>query len=88
MLGIDVKRNGSEIVIKYQLIKVVIPISDIISVTLDDTYAGKEQDAIRIGLPYGTTDRIAIKTKTSNYLLFSTNYTYIMNTINLAIESN
>jgi hypothetical protein len=88
MFGIEVKKVASDIVIKFQLTKVVIPIADIINVTLDDTYADKEKDAIRIGLPYGTTDRIAIETKTSNYLLFSTNYSYIINTINSAIRAN
>ncbi|WPP41351.1 hypothetical protein SK066_22825 [Paenibacillus hunanensis] len=86
MLGLDVKKVDQDIIIKYQLSKIVIPVADIVSVSLDDTYGGKEADAIRIGTPYGTTDRVAIQTKTQNYILFTTNYTQIMNTINSAIE--
>ncbi|NRD79866.1 hypothetical protein HPT25_21245 [Bacillus sp. BRMEA1] len=88
MLGIDVEKVGSELVIRHQLTKVEIPINDIVNVTSDDTYAGKEKDAIRIGSPYGNTDRIAIQTKTNNYVLFTTNYTSIMNKIKLAIVEN
>ncbi|WP_046212420.1 SunI/YnzG family protein [Paenibacillus wulumuqiensis] len=87
MLGIDVKKVDNDIVIKHQFTKLVIPVADIISVSLDDTYGGKEANAIRIGTPYGTTDRVAIQTKTNNYILFTTNYTQIMNTINSAIEA-
>ncbi|WP_017813269.1 SunI/YnzG family protein [Paenibacillus shenyangensis] len=88
MLGIDVKKVDDDIIIKYQFTKLVIPVADIISVSLDDTYGGKETNAIRVGAPYGTTDRVAIQTKTNNYILFTTNYTKIMNTINSAIENN
>ncbi|WP_046227325.1 SunI/YnzG family protein [Paenibacillus dauci] len=88
MLGIDVKKVDDDIIIRHQFTKLVIPVADIISVSLDDTYGGKETNAIRIGAPYGTTDRVAIQTKTNNYILFTTNYTKIMNTINSAIENN
>ena len=88
MLGINVEKSNENIVIKYQLAKVEIPISNIIEVTLDDTYAGTDEGAIRIGPPYGTTDRVLIKTKTNNYILFTTNYTFIMNKINSAIAGN
>ncbi|MFD1884921.1 SunI/YnzG family protein [Paenibacillus wenxiniae] len=87
MLGLDVKKVDQDIVIKHQFTKIVIPVADIISVSLDDTYGGKEADAIRIGTPYGTTDRVAIQTKDRNYILFTTNYTQIMNTIDSAIEA-
>ncbi|WP_322923313.1 hypothetical protein [Paenibacillus campi] len=86
MLALDVKKVDQDIIIKHQLTKIVIPVADIISVSLDDTYGGKAADAIRIGMPYGTTDRVAIQTKHRNYILFTTNYTQIMNTINSAIE--
>ncbi|WP_088012314.1 hypothetical protein [Gottfriedia acidiceleris] len=88
MLGIKVEKIGNELIIKHQLTKVEIPINEIVNVTSDDTYAGKEKDAIRIGSPYGTTDRIAIQTKTNNYLLFTTNYATIMNKIKSAIAEN
>lgn len=88
MLGIDVKQVENDIVIRHQFTKLVIPIEDLVSVSLDDTYGGQEADAIRIGTPYGTTDRVAIQTKTKNYLLFTTNYTRIMNTINEAMAAN
>ncbi len=86
MLGLEVKKVDQNIIIKHQLTKIVIPVADIISVSLDDTYGGKEADAIRIGTPYGTTDRVAIQTKTKNYILFTTNYMQIMNTIHSAME--
>jgi len=88
MMEIKVEKMGSDIVIKHLFTKVVIPISDIISVSFDDTYGGKEKDAIRIGHPRSSTERIAIKTKTSNYLLFVPNYSSIMNLIKSAIEDN
>lgn len=88
MLGINVEKSNENIVIKYQLAKVEIPISDIIEVTLDDTYAGTDMKAIRIGSPYGTTDRVLIKTKTNHYILFTANYTFIINKINSAIAGN
>lgn len=88
MLGINVEKSNNNIVIKYQLAKVEIPISDIIEVTLDDTYAGTDIEAIRIGSPSGTTDRVLIKTKTNNYILFTANYTFIINKINSAIAGN
>ncbi len=87
MLGIDVQKVDQDIIIKHQFTKLVIPIADIVSVSLDDTYGGKEADAIRIGTPYGTTDRVAIQTKDKHYILFTTNYTSIMNTIDSAIKA-
>ena len=40
-----------------------IPIFDIEGISLDNTYAGEEKNAIRIGTPFATTDRVVIKTK-------------------------
>jgi hypothetical protein len=88
LLEIKVEKIGSDIVIKHLFTKVVIPISDIMSVSFDDTYGGKEKAAIRIGHPRSSTERIAIKTKTSNYILFVPNYTSVMNIIKSAIEAN
>ena len=65
----------------YELLGVV-TLEDIIEVTEDDTYGGKQADAIRIGPPYGTTDRILIKTKKKDYILFTTNRATILNRIN------
>jgi hypothetical protein len=62
---------NENLVIKWQLTKVEIPISDIIEVTSDDTYGGEDKTAIRIGHPYGTTDRIVVKTKAETYILFT-----------------
>lgn len=88
MLGIVVDRIKKEIVIKYQFAEIRLPISDIIKVTLDDTYSGIEERAIRIGNPSGTTDRVVIKTKTNRYILFTTNYTLIMNKLKSAIATS
>ncbi|WP_458788535.1 SunI/YnzG family protein, partial [Priestia filamentosa] len=48
----------------------------------DETYGGQSPDSIRIGTPYGTTDRIIIRTKQHNYLLFTTNKFMILKEIN------
>lgn len=83
MLGIDVIKTTEELIIKWQLAKVSIPLNEIIKVTEDDTYAGVEKlDAIRIGTAYNTTDRIVIKTKKQDYVLFTTNKVSILNKIN------
>ncbi|MBU3573323.1 hypothetical protein IUJ58_20355 [Priestia aryabhattai] len=80
-VGIDVKKTEKELIIKWQLAKFNIALEDIIEVTEDDTYGGEEADAIRIGPPYGTTDRILIKTKKQDYILFTTNRATILNKI-------
>ncbi|NGZ74457.1 SunI/YnzG family protein [Saccharibacillus alkalitolerans] len=74
MLGIDVKRTDDTVTIKWQLSKIEIPAADIVAVSLDDTYAGSDAEAIRIGTPYGTTDRVVLKTKNQTYILYTTNY--------------
>jgi hypothetical protein len=81
-VGIDVKKTGTELIIKWQFTKVKIPLVEIIEVVEDDSYAGNEAAALRIGPPYGTTDRIFIKAKNQNYILFTTNKNTILNVIN------
>lgn len=61
-VGRRCRKIGNDLVIRHQFSKVAIPIPDIINVTSDDTYAGKDKHEIRIGSPYGTTERIAIHT--------------------------
>ncbi|GAJ44104.1 hypothetical protein [Parageobacillus thermoglucosidasius] len=46
--------------------------SDIVEVTLDDIYGGEEKTAIKIGTPYGETDRVVIQTHSNTYILFTT----------------
>ena len=87
MFEIFVKKVNSDIVIRWLLSKITIPISDILTVTTDDTYGGKEKQAIRIGMPYGTTDRVVIITKESTYILFTTNYISIQKKLNSYINS-
>lgn len=72
-VGIDVKKIEKELIIKWQLAEFNILLEDIIEVSEDNTYGGKEADAICIGPPYGTTDWILIKTKKQNYIIFTTN---------------
>lgn len=86
MFGIFVKKVNSDVVIRWLLTKVTIPISDILAVTTDDTYGGKEKQAIRLGTPYGTTDRLVIITKENTYILFTTNYTSIQKKLNSYIQ--
>ncbi|WP_203339906.1 hypothetical protein [Planococcus beijingensis] len=87
MFGIFVKKVNSDVVIRWLLTKITIPISDILAVTTDDTYGGKEKQAIRLGTPYGTTDRLVIITKENTYILFTTNYTSIQKKLNSYIQS-
>ncbi|QUW23808.1 hypothetical protein JSQ81_10105 [Sporosarcina sp. Marseille-Q4063] len=75
MFELNVEELKDKIVIKWQLSKIAIPISEIVEVTDDDTYSGREKNAIRIGFPYGTDDRIVIKTTTETYILFTSSAT-------------
>lgn len=70
MLEVKVTKNNNKLQIKWQLSTIEILLSDITAVTNDETYAGKEISGIRIGLPYGNTDRIIIHTKTDNYIVY------------------
>jgi hypothetical protein len=81
MIGIKVEKLNDNLVISWLLSKIEIPISEIVEVTLDDTYGGEEKTAIRIGSPYGTTDRVVIKTNSNTYILFTTNVVSIKNKI-------
>ncbi|PDY44658.1 SunI/YnzG family protein [Bacillus pseudomycoides] len=81
-LGINVKKTEKELIIKWQFTKINIPLKEIVEITEDDTYAGEKSNAIRIGSPYGTTNRILIKTQTQDYILFTTNKSKILNEIN------
>ena len=58
MFDVKVTKEEDKIVIKWQLQKIKIPISEIMDVTNDESYAGEDETANRIGYPYGTTDRI------------------------------
>ncbi|MFS2170235.1 SunI/YnzG family protein [Priestia megaterium] len=78
---ISVRKINKNLIIKWHLSHFTIPLEDILEVTEDDTYGGKEVNAIRIGPPYGTTDRIFIKTTSKNYLLFTSNAPAILNEI-------
>ncbi|AIQ49937.1 hypothetical protein R70723_31705 [Paenibacillus sp. FSL R7-0273] len=71
MLGIKMNREDDNLIIRWQLTKIEIPVTDITEVTLDDTYGGSDKDAIRIGTPYGTTGRVLIRSKQRSYLLFT-----------------
>ncbi|PKG23123.1 SunI/YnzG family protein [Niallia nealsonii] len=86
MIGIDAKKENDNVVIRHQFTKIEIPVLDITEVKLDDTYGGEPKEAIRVGIPYGTTDRIAIKTKNSSYILYTTNYVAVMNKLNSFIK--
>ncbi|MBK5424245.1 hypothetical protein BW897_24745 [Bacillus cereus] len=58
-----------KLLIILQLAKVCIPLSEIIEVTEDNTYAGVEKaEVFRIGTAYGTTDRSLIKIIKYTYL--------------------
>ncbi|WP_309247377.1 SunI/YnzG family protein [Bacillus halotolerans] len=67
--------------INWQLSKIEIPIKEINDVFLDPNYGGEEKNAVRIGFPYGSTDRVVIKTANNTYILFTTNAGSIMSKI-------
>lgn len=73
MVGINISKKENDLVIKWQMSKTSIPIKDITSIAFDNTYGGGPNEAVRIGTPYGTTDRLVIHTETRSYLLFTTN---------------
>lgn len=88
MLGISIGILDDHLIIKWQLSRIEIPISDIIKVTRDETYAGEVTNAIRIGTPYATTDRIALQTKSDTYILFTTNANSMENKIISLIDKS
>jgi hypothetical protein len=71
LFELKVTEKDDVLLIRWQLSKIEIPLTDIVSVESDDTYGGKEKSAIRIGNPYGHTDRVVIQTKTETYILFT-----------------
>jgi hypothetical protein len=73
MLGIRVQQVENQLIIRWQLSKTEIPISDIRAVTLDDTYGGSEPSAVRIGAAYGASETILIRTTHQSYILFTSN---------------
>ncbi|KUP37485.1 PH domain-containing protein [Bacillus halotolerans] len=81
MIGVKVKKSKENLVINWQLSKIEIPIKEINDVFLDPNYGGEEKSAVRIGFPYGSTDRVVIKTANNTYILFTTNAASIMNKI-------
>lgn len=72
-MEVKVSRNNENLRIKWQLSQIEIPLSQIKGVLMDDTYGGEEKMAIRIGFPYGHTDRIVIKTHSETYILYTSN---------------
>ncbi|MCC2929057.1 SunI/YnzG family protein [Bacillus mojavensis] len=81
MLGIKVEKSNDNLIINWQLSKIEIPIKEISDVFLDQNYGGEEKSAVRIGFPYGSTDRVVIKTVNNTYILFTTNAASLMNKI-------
>ncbi|MEK4052882.1 hypothetical protein MHB84_04455 [Paenibacillus sp. FSL F4-0087] len=75
MLGIKVQQVENQLIIRWQLSKIEIPISDIKTVTLDDTYGGSEPSAVRIGAAYGSSETILIRTTNQHYILFTSSET-------------
>ena len=72
-MEVKVSRKDENLHIKWQLSQIDIPISNIKEVLMDDTYSGEEKMAVRIGLPYGHTDRVVIKTRSETYILYTSN---------------
>nr|WP_154958302.1 hypothetical protein [Paenibacillus xylanexedens] len=70
MFAVSAKQVKDQLIIRWQLSKFEIPLAQIISVTLDDTYGGSETSAIRIGHARST-ERILIRTTHQSYILFT-----------------
>ncbi|GAB1156051.1 hypothetical protein YWY31_20760 [Paenibacillus illinoisensis] len=86
MLGVKVEQEHDQLIIRWQFSKISIPIPDIQSVTLDETYGGSEPSAIRIGAAYGASETILIRTTHQSYVLFTSNET-LFPKINALISS-
>lgn len=86
MLGVKVEQEEDQLIIRWQFSKIRIPITDIQSVTLEDTYGGSEPSAIRIGAAYGASETILIRTAHQSYVLFTSNET-LFPKINALISS-
>ncbi len=71
MFEVKVTESKGKLLIKWQLSTIKIPLSDITEVAEDNSYGGEVKDALRIGFPYGTADRIIIKTNAETYILFT-----------------
>ncbi len=71
LFEINVTKKNNSLIIKWQLSKIEILLSDITEVHYDNTYGGKDKSAIRIGNPYASTDTVVINTKKGNYVLFT-----------------
>ncbi|MBY0202283.1 hypothetical protein SAMN05720606_111175 [Paenibacillus polysaccharolyticus] len=70
MFDVNVKQVDDQLIIRWQFTKIEIPISQITSVTLDNTYGGSEPSAVRIGYARST-ERILIRTTHQSYILFT-----------------
>lgn len=75
------KNLNENLIIKWKLSKIEIPIREINDMFLDPNYGGEEKSAIRIGFPYGSTDRVVIKTSNNTYIMFTTNAASFMSKI-------
>ncbi|RLL48437.1 hypothetical protein D8M04_04030 [Oceanobacillus piezotolerans] len=72
-MEVKVTKKNEALHIKWQLSNIEIPFSKIIEVLNDDTYAGKVKNGIRIGLPYGHTERVVINTDSETYIIYTNN---------------
>ncbi|MFP7226072.1 hypothetical protein SFC42_23575 [Priestia filamentosa] len=78
----NVEKREKELIIQWRLATIHSSLEDVIEVAEDETYVGKEKQAVHIGIRYGTTDRIVIKTMKQNDLLLITNIKYKTLSIN------
>lgn len=70
-MEVKVSMSHDTLHIRWQMSKIDIPLSDINEVLNDETYAGEDKAAIRIGYPYGHTDRVVINTSMESYIIFT-----------------
>ncbi|KGX86503.1 SunI/YnzG family protein [Pontibacillus litoralis] len=76
MFQISVESLSDDLIIKWNGQQFVIPKVDIKKVEADNTYDGHEvPEAITIGFPYSTSDRVRITTDDNVYLLFTSQST-------------
>ncbi|KAA0566740.1 hypothetical protein ACQCWA_04525 [Rossellomorea aquimaris] len=72
-MEVKVSKYNENLNIKWQLSNINIPLSGIKVVRDDDTYSGEGKTAMRIGYPYGHTDRVVIHTSSETFILFTSN---------------
>ncbi|WP_150267250.1 hypothetical protein [Paenibacillus tepidiphilus] len=82
MSGIKIAKANGTLLVEWQLLRIAIPLTEITEVAPNETYRGSGRTAVRIGLPAGTTDRVAIRTRTKDYIIYTSDGRAVSEQIN------